>query len=777
MPAPHQGHAAAVLSSLRRRLKLRGNPIDGDRPPGRLRRLRSSLWQNSATRGGLVFVGAAAAVNVSNFVFHVVVSRLLGPSSYGVLGALLNVTAVLSVPLAALQATVTQSVAERPEGTEHPPLGRLLRVSVIVGVSSVLLWTAAVPTIDRFFHLTSPRPTVVLGLWLFPAVVGAVLQGVLIGQRRFRVVAISQLVGGIFGRLALGVVLVKLGLGVTGAIAATVVGALVTALILLPPLRPQLRWHGTFVPRGKDAALTSVALAGATLLLGLDTWLARHFLVPVQAGYFAAAATAGRIALFLPSAITIIYFPRMAASGGSGPEGRRALARCVALVTIVSFGAAGGIALFPSTTVDLLFGRGFARSASAVGIIAFADAAVAVATCLVYYQIARRSRLALTAWPICVIAAVLAALFHGSIVALALDMLVANGLFLIGIGLYTTLSVLRSLSEETSSLPRLVTQWAEADIDLTVVVPFYNVGPQRLLTHLNNICDVLTDTGASFEVVPVSDGSTDHSEAVLAELPQELVRPIVFAENRGKGEALRIGLAEGRGRYLGFIDGDGDIPADVLAGFVELARSQQPDMVVGSKRHPDSVVIYPFLRRFYSYMYQVLILVLFGLRVRDTQTGVKLIRRDVLIEVLPRMVERRFAFDLELLAVAHRLGFRQTAELPVQIGERFTSTISSRIVWRMLQDTLATFTGSEFFASMILHWRCRSARVGGRCCCNLRSRSTFWCAIGAICPTHLRVVPRSTPMPLPENGREVVIRSRGFAVRSRVDLRSRLSTE
>lgn len=637
-----------------------------------------------------MFVGAATAVNLSNFIFHVVVSRLLGPVSYGALGALLSVTAVLSVPIAALQATVTQSVAERPEGTT-PPLGRLLRVSLTVGVAGVLLWTAATPTIDRFFHLTSPRPTVVLGPWLLLSVVGAVLQGVLIGQRRFRVVAISQLVGVGLGRLALGVILVKLGLGVTGGVAATVIASAVSCLLLLYPLRAQLRWHGTFVPRGKDAALSAVSLSGATLLLGLDTWLGRHFLAALAAGYFAAATTAGRIALFLPAAITVVYFPQLAATGGVGPAARRALARCVALVALVSFGAAGAIVLLPSTTVHLLFGAAYTRSAAAVGIVALADAAIAVATCLVYYQIARRSRLALSAWPMCVFAIVLAALFHGSIVVLALDMLAAGTAFLVGLGVPTAVSVLRSLAEETSSLPRVAALLEEADLDLTVVVPFHNVGRQRLRAHLASVCEVLAVTGISFEVVPVSDGSTDGSEQVLDDLPPWLVRPIVFAENRGKGEALRTGLAYGRGRYLGFIDGDGDIPAGVLTGFVELARNQQPDMVVGSKRHPGSRIAYPAARRLYSFAYQLLTRTLFGLRVRDTQTGIKLIRRDVLAEVLPRMVEKRFAFDLELLAVARRLGYRQTAELPVEIGERFTSTISPRAVWRMLQDTLATF--------------------------------------------------------------------------------------
>jgi hypothetical protein len=89
--------------------------------------------------------------------------------------------------------------------------------------------------------------------------------------------------------------------------------------------------------------------------------------------------------------------------------------------------------------------------------------------------------------------------------------------------------------------------------------------------------------------------------------------------------------------------------------------------------------------------YQTLIGILFRLPVRDTQTGLKFVRREVLTDVVPRMVEKRFAFDLELLVVARRLGYRQFVEAPVQIVERFSSTISMRAVWNMTVDTLAIF--------------------------------------------------------------------------------------
>ena len=187
----------------------------------------------------------------------------------------------------------------------------------------------------------------------------------------------------------------------------------------------------------------------------------------------------------------------------------------------------------------------------------------------------------------------------------------------------------------------------------------------------------------------MSDGSTDGSPASIAGIG--LVRVVQLPENQGKGAALRVGLAQGRGRYLGFIDGDGDIPAGQLSHFLAATRVGDPDVVLGTKRHPDSDVVYPAVRRLYSFAYQQLNRLLFRLPTRDTQTGIKLIRRETLAAVLPRMVEKRFAFDLELLVVARRMGYSNFVELPVCITERFTSTIRLKSVWMMLLDTLAIF--------------------------------------------------------------------------------------
>jgi glycosyltransferase involved in cell wall biosynthesis len=232
-----------------------------------------------------------------------------------------------------------------------------------------------------------------------------------------------------------------------------------------------------------------------------------------------------------------------------------------------------------------------------------------------------------------------------------------------------------------------------ASLDLTFVVPYFNPGGTVRET-IDDLVRSLSGTGASFEVIAVSDGSTDGSERALAGLSTELVRTVRLQDNHGKGEALRVGFTMGRGRFLGFIDADGDLPPEQVATLAAIAHDPEgpaPDVVLGSKRHPRSEVRYPPLRRLYSWAWQQFVFALFGLRVRDTQTGLKLVRREVLADVLPRLVEKRFAFDLELLAVADHLGYSRFVEVPVRIRQRFGSTVSPRAVAGMLADLLAIF--------------------------------------------------------------------------------------
>jgi glycosyltransferase involved in cell wall biosynthesis len=234
---------------------------------------------------------------------------------------------------------------------------------------------------------------------------------------------------------------------------------------------------------------------------------------------------------------------------------------------------------------------------------------------------------------------------------------------------------------ETSALAR---------VELSVVVPAYREGP-RIYDNLNRLVGELDKLRVPYEIIVVSDGNKDAtvSEAMRVESPA--VKVFHYPMNIGKGFALSCGVAQSTGELVTFIDADMELDPANIKGFIEVMEANQCDAVIGSKRHPDSKVAYPAFRRFQSAIYQLVVRLLFNLNVRDTQTGLKLFRRQVLSEAIPLLAIKRFAFDLELLVVARQLGYRDIVEAPVRLKYQFESTVNLRSAWLVLWDTAAIF--------------------------------------------------------------------------------------
>jgi glycosyltransferase involved in cell wall biosynthesis len=241
-----------------------------------------------------------------------------------------------------------------------------------------------------------------------------------------------------------------------------------------------------------------------------------------------------------------------------------------------------------------------------------------------------------------------------------------------------------------ATLPTDERLWHPADLDLSVVVPFYNPGA-ALRPTVSSLLTQLRQAHLSFEVIAVSDGSTDGSEHTLTGLGSEL-RVIVSPQNEGKGGALARGLRAARGEHLAFIDADGDLDPAHVVNYVRVARQDGHDVVYADKRHPMSSNASSGYRRLVSVGFSTLVTVLFALGVRDTQTGCKVFRRDVVARVLPRMRERGFAFDLEFFVAARSAGVSRMHGAPVSISPRTAgSTVTGRAVVRMARAALRLF--------------------------------------------------------------------------------------
>ena len=225
-------------------------------------------------------------------------------------------------------------------------------------------------------------------------------------------------------------------------------------------------------------------------------------------------------------------------------------------------------------------------------------------------------------------------------------------------------------------------------------MPVYN-GGQEIIRNVGVIRAVVAEAlpEEEIELIVVSDGSIDGTDERLLEARSDLgARVIHYDRNLGKGYAVKTGALASAGAWIATIDADLDLDPRAIPKYVAVAREQQLDFAIGSKRHPESVVHYPPSRRIASWCYQQLNRVLFGLNVHDTQVGLKVFSRDVANDVVPLLLVKAFAFDVELLAVANALGYGRIAELPVRLEYRFTgSEVRSRAVARALWDTAAVF--------------------------------------------------------------------------------------
>ena len=224
---------------------------------------------------------------------------------------------------------------------------------------------------------------------------------------------------------------------------------------------------------------------------------------------------------------------------------------------------------------------------------------------------------------------------------------------------------------------------------LSLIVPVHN-GAGYIRENVREIVTALEELDREFEVLVICDGCSDASADMAAADADPRVRVLPYDVNHGKGYAVSYGIAHARGRLIGWLDADLDVGPSVVVAGVRRLDEGDVDAVVGSKRHPDSRVAYPRKRRVLSSGFQLLVRLLFRVNVRDTQVGAKIFRRELLDTVAPLLLIKRYAFDLEVLAVGAEFGFDRVEELPIELAYRFTGTgINSAAVRNMLVDTLA----------------------------------------------------------------------------------------
>jgi len=225
---------------------------------------------------------------------------------------------------------------------------------------------------------------------------------------------------------------------------------------------------------------------------------------------------------------------------------------------------------------------------------------------------------------------------------------------------------------------------------LSVLMPMYN----EELYAAANILETdnhFKKLGIKYEIIVMDDGSKDRTYRKASKTSQKHIKVYKLQKNQGKGQALKEAFKKCTGDLVMFLDGDLDIHPKQFEVLFEVMKREAADVVIGSKRHPDSVLKYPQDRKILSSGYFFIVKVLFGLPLRDTQTGIKLFKRDVLERVFHKVLIKGYAFDLELLVLAHYYRYK-ISEAPVVVDYKGKyGHIGFWTVFNMMWDTLAVF--------------------------------------------------------------------------------------
>ena len=227
---------------------------------------------------------------------------------------------------------------------------------------------------------------------------------------------------------------------------------------------------------------------------------------------------------------------------------------------------------------------------------------------------------------------------------------------------------------------------------LSIVIPAYNE-EKRIANTLLETCATIDSFSIPYEIIVVNDGSDDRTfeEASKIAKTHGNVKVVHYTQNGGKGNAIKYGCKFVTGDIVTFLDADLELHPRQLKGFFDYMDKYDADVVVGSKRHPFSKVNYPTHRKLLSWFYHLLVKAIFNLPVNDTQLGLKLFKREVIDTVIPKILVKRYAYDVEILVNAKHAGFR-IVESPIELYfKRRVGRVRLKDIAKIAVDTSAIF--------------------------------------------------------------------------------------
>jgi len=226
---------------------------------------------------------------------------------------------------------------------------------------------------------------------------------------------------------------------------------------------------------------------------------------------------------------------------------------------------------------------------------------------------------------------------------------------------------------------------------LSVIIPAYNE-ERRIKTTLEAVFNYLSRQSYNWEVVVVSDGSKDRTVEVVSEFISNKpeISLIANTKNHGKGYVVRQGMLQAEGQFRLFTDADNSTSIEQVEKFWPHLVEDGYDIVIGSIEIPGAEISEQaqwYRRALGKYSKYVIRLVAGLWNIHDTQRGFKCFTAKVAQNIFSRTKIDRFGFDIEVLALAKKIGYK-IKEVPVVWNNPSGSKVNLKSYFEVLKDLL-----------------------------------------------------------------------------------------
>ena len=324
--------------------------------------------------GSSIIVLSSLLSGFLNYLYHLFMGRMLGPSDYGVLSSLLSLFYIFGVPMGTFSLVVTKFSVDHQKGEQF--FQKIKKTVWGFTLGFLLFFTALAPMISSFLHLGFLLPILLVGFSLSIGFLATFEGAILQGKLKFLPLAISGIAGtGI--KLLLGIIFVYFGLGINGAVFPIVLMVIFNYLYFCYFLRKKetvSQKKASFSKKLTNKEIWNYAwptfffTLSFALLYSIDVILARHFLSSQQAGWYGALSTLSKIIYFLIGPLSMVLFPMAAKKRDSGESSHRLFRFSFFMVILASFLMTSAYFLFPNLILKSLYGPQFLSASRYLGL-------------------------------------------------------------------------------------------------------------------------------------------------------------------------------------------------------------------------------------------------------------------------------------------------------------------------------------------------------------------------------------------------------------------------